>query len=194
MTRPLLLILSALAVAGSAGRVTASDEEKIRLTLSGGHVTDARDRGRPVVLIAHALGVTPDVFRDAFSHVHPAPRGVDPDPAEVRRNKAALLGALASYGVTNDLLDRVSDYYRYPPGSDRLWPTKPATAYVTMTGGAVGAVTVVEPGSGYSSLPEVLVPGHPEIALKATLAFGRDLGKNGAVASISLDGSANRGR
>src|SRR5437667_1129886 len=91
----------------------AKDITRVPVVFSGGHETDPRDGGRPVVLIAAALGVTPEVFREAFSHVRPAPAGREPEPGQVRQNKAALLAALAKHGVTNEKLDTVSNYYRY---------------------------------------------------------------------------------
>ena len=186
------LILFALLGAGFTNRVQAADEEKIKLTVIGGHETDPRDRGRPVVLIGNALGVTPEVFREAFSHVKPAPAGSEPEPAQVNRNKAALLGALSRYGVTNDMLDRVSNYYRYQPGSGHLWPTTPATAFATIKNGAVTSISIPEAGAGYSSLPKISVLGHPEIALKATLAFGRDLKTNGSLSAITVETRASQ--
>jgi hypothetical protein len=45
---------------------------KVPVVFSGGHDTVVVDRGRPVVLIAAALGVPDEVFREAFSHVRPA--------------------------------------------------------------------------------------------------------------------------
>ncbi len=47
----------------------------------------------PVALIAAALGVESQVFRDAFSGVHPA-RGRGPTDAEARANKQVLMAAL----------------------------------------------------------------------------------------------------
>ena len=55
----------------------------------GGYETDPRDKGRPVVLIASALGVKPEVFRDAFSKVKPARNG-QPTPEHARANKQVL--------------------------------------------------------------------------------------------------------
>jgi len=80
----------------------------VPVEFSGGHDTDPKDRGRPVVLVAGGLGVKPEVFREAFSHVKPAPAGTEPDPEQVRKNKAALMDALGKYGVTNEKLDTVS--------------------------------------------------------------------------------------
>jgi hypothetical protein len=162
--------------------------ERVPVVFSGGHDTDPRDHGRPVVLVAAGLGVTPEVFRDAFSRVQPAPAGREPDPAQVRRNKEALLGALAKYGVTNDLLDRVSNQYRYNPGRGELWPVKEASAYAIVRNGKVVRVVVTAGGSGYSSPPSISVKG---VRLQATvkLAFGKDLANNGSIASIALPAS-----
>ncbi|HZK82980.1 MAG TPA: hypothetical protein VFC46_17990 [Humisphaera sp.] len=49
----------------------------VPVTLTGGFETDPRDHGRPVVLIAAALNVSSDIFRDAFSHVTPPPAGAN---------------------------------------------------------------------------------------------------------------------
>ncbi|MBI3875703.1 MAG: hypothetical protein HY300_07030 [Verrucomicrobia bacterium] len=194
MNRFVAILMSALLAASFAGRAKAASEEKINLTITGGHETDPRDHGRPVTLIASALGVTPEVFRNAFSRVKPAPAGTEPDPAQVQRNKAALLGELSRHGVTNELLDRVSNFYRYRPESGGLWPTTPAAAYATIKDGAVTSVVITSAGAGCNSTPRISIPGHPEIALKATIAFDRDLKKNGSISSITVEGSTNRGR
>ena len=163
-----------------------SPDQKTELVISEGHETDPRDHGRPVVLIANALGVKPEVFREAFSHVTPAAAGNEPKPEQVSRNKQALLSALGPFGVTNDLLDRVSDYYRYEPGRGGLWRTKPAKAFATLSGRTVRSITITEKGSGYSSVPKIEVPGYPGIHLEAKIAFGKDLKTNGQIDSISI--------
>src|SRR3954468_3700422 len=116
-------ILLVLTVTMASSRIRAA-ETKVPVTFSGGHETDPRDHGRPVVLIAAALKVRPEVFRQAFSGVTPA-RGRRPTGDEQRRNKDALLKVLAPYHVSNERLDEVSDYYRYRPEKGELWPTKP---------------------------------------------------------------------
>ncbi len=171
---------------GIVNRARGAEGERVELVISGGHETDARDHGRPVVLIGNALGVTPEVFREAFSHVTPAPGGSEPEPGQVQRNKAALLGALGKYGVTNDFLDRVSNYYRYQPGRGQLWPTSNGAATAIIKDGAVTSIQITKAGGGYSSPPKVSIPRHPEIALNATLAFGKDLKSNGSIAAISV--------
>jgi hypothetical protein len=158
---------------------------RVPAKFSGGHETDRRDRGRPVVLIAAALGVSSDVFREAFSHVRPAPAGSPPAPDQVRRNKEALLDALGPHGVTNDRLDEVSNYYRYVRSRGEMWPTKPAQAYAEVKDGQILRFVVTKGGSGYSSPPTVTVPGF-DVATKVELSFSRKFENNGAVAAIRL--------
>jgi hypothetical protein len=179
------LLLAGLAAVTLSPRAGAAGEEQVPLVIWGGHDTDPRDRGRPVALVAGALGVSPEVFRSAFSGVRPAPLGTEPDPEQVRRNKAVLLGALARYGVTNDELDRVSNFYRYRPGRGELWPVAAAAGYAVVKDGAVTSVVITQPGYGYCAPPTVSVPGHPEVALEAELHFDRDVKKNGSVASVT---------
>jgi hypothetical protein len=161
--------------------------EEIELRIAGGHETDPRDHGRPVVLIAHGLGVAPEVFRAAFSNVKPAAGGREPNPEQVRQNKAALLRALSPHGVTNELLDKVSDFYRYQPGRGHLWRVSPARARIKLKNGRVEAIVITDHGTGYSSPPSVSVPGHPEIKLAPTLRFDRDLTKNGSISAITAE-------
>jgi hypothetical protein len=158
---------------------------RVPVTFSGGHEADPRDRGRPVVLIAAALGVPAQVFREAFSHVRPAPAGSRPSPQQVRKNKEALLTALSPYGVTNDRLDEVSNYYRYVRSRGEMWPTKPAAAYAEVQHGKIVRFVVTKGGSGYSSPPTVSVPGF-DAAPKVELSFGKKLENNGSIASITL--------
>jgi hypothetical protein len=185
-TRPLILLLAGISLPAA---LTVADPapatKRVTVRISGGHATDARDNGRPVRLIAAALGVPEAVFRDAFSKVTPAAGGSEPDPAQVQRNKAALLEALAPYGVTNERLDEVSDHYRYSGSAGEVWPRKAAVAKATIENGRVVAVTLVGGGAGYSSTPTVKVPGHAA-KLKVRLAYGKTLSTNGRVRSIAL--------
>jgi hypothetical protein len=160
-------------------------EIKIPVTLSGGHETDPKDHGRPVVLIAAALNVKPEVFRKAFSGVTPA-RGRGPTGEEARRNKEALMKVLGPYKVTNDRLDEVSNYYRYRPQAGELWPTKPAKAYAVVQDGKIKKIVITEPGSGYSSPPKVTVKGFEKARLEARVKFTTELKKNGGIESIEL--------
>jgi hypothetical protein len=125
------------------------------------------------------------VFRDAFTHVNPA-RGGPPEPEQVRKNKEALLSALGPYGVTNDRLDEVSNYYRYVRSRGELWPTKPAAAYAEVERGKIVRFVVTKGGSGYSSPPSVSVTGFNDLAAKVELSFGKKFESNGSVAAIKL--------
>jgi hypothetical protein len=181
-----LIILSAATLtaclAGFAVLKASADDSKVAVTFSGGHETDEKDKGRPVVLIAAALGVKPEVFREAFSGVTPA-KGRGPTREEARKNKAALLKVLGPRGVTNERLDEVSDHYRYRPGKGELWKHAPAKAYALVEGKKVVKVVVTEAGSGYSSAPTATVNG---VKLKVTLKFGKDLKTNGSVEKVEV--------
>jgi hypothetical protein len=184
------IIATAIAVTTFSARAEPAEVPKgvtrVSVVFSGGHETDPRDRGRPVALIAAALGVAPEVFREAFGHVHPAPAGSEPEPAQVRQNKAALMAALGRYGVTNDYLDTVSNYYRYARSRGELWPTKPAVACALVTNGVVTGYEVTSGGSGYSSPPTVSVPGAKDATADVKLSFGKVLESNGAVSAITV--------
>lgn len=159
---------------------------KVEVLFTGGHDTDPRDHGRPVVLVAAGLNVPADVFRKAFSGVTPAREGDRPTGGQVRRNKEALLRVLAPYGVTNDRLDEVSDYYRYQPGRGQLWRSRPAKAVATIEGDVVKSIDVTDPGSGYSSPPHITIPGFSDTSARVELNFGTDLKTNGSVRSAAL--------
>ncbi len=159
---------------------------KVDLVFRGGHETDPRDHGRPVILIAAALGVPPDVFREAFSHVHPALPGAPPTGDRVRQNKHELMSRLAPYGVTDERLNEVSNYYRYRSWAGELWRHADAIGYALVKNGKVVSLTITNPGAGYTTPPAVSVPGvaltvHP----LAKLAFGTDLARNGSIAAVA---------
>jgi hypothetical protein len=157
------------------------------VVFSGGHETVGVDHGRPVVLIAAALGVAPEVFREAFSHVHPAgPGSGGPTDAEARQNKAALMNALGKYGITDERLNTVSNFYRYPPGRGNLWKTQPAIANALVKNGAVIGYEITNAGAGYSSPPTVSVPGVKGATAKVELAYGTALETNGSIAAITV--------
>lgn len=161
---------------------------RLPVTFTGGHETDPRDRGRPVILIASALGVTSDIFREAFSGVRPAgPGRGGPTGEEARANNAVLMKALGRHGITNERLDEVSNFYRYPPGSRELWNHTPAKANALVKGGAVIGYEIVEPGAGYTTPPLVSIPGVPGAAApKVVLAFGKEFEKNGSISAINI--------
>jgi hypothetical protein len=165
---------------------------KVPVVFSEGHDTDPVDRGRPVVLVAGALGVAPEVFRDAFSHVHPADPGVGPTGDEARQNKRALMSALGKYGITNDRLDTVSNRYRYVRSRDELWPVKAATAVALVKNGVVTGFEVSSGGYGYSSPPKVSVPGVKDFSCEVKLGFSKTFEKNGSVSGIEIKAASLR--
>ena len=162
------------------------ETQRIAAVISGGHETDPRDHGRPVVLVAGGLGVPPEVFRDAFNGVHPADPGSHPDNDRVHQNKAVLLATLGRYRVNNELLDTVSDHYRYQPGTSRLWPTKPASIIALVKNGEVISLEVTDGGSGYTSTPTITVPGAKCPPVAVSLNYGKDLGSNGSIGSVTI--------
>jgi hypothetical protein len=172
--------------------VTAPESEaqttRVPVVFSEGHDTDPRDRGRPVVLVAGALGVEPQVFRDAFSGVHPAgPNSGGPTHEEARANKKVLMDALGKYGITNDRLDTVSNRYRYVRSRNEMWPVKPAVAVAIVKDGVVTGYEVTDGGYGYSSAPVVTVPGVKAAPAEAQLKFDKDFEKNGSVTAIKVE-------
>jgi hypothetical protein len=60
------------------------------------------------------------------------------------------MNALAQYGVTNDRLDEVSNFYRYVRSRGELWKNAPAEGYTVVKNGQVTSVTITKPGYGYS--------------------------------------------
>lgn len=138
-----------------------------------------------MALIAAALGAETEVFRDAFSGVTPA-HGRGPSEAEARANKKVLLDALGMYGITNERLDEVSDYYRYQPQSGELWKHTPATATATVENGEVVGVKITNSGAGYTVPPTVVVAGHPNVKIEATIEFTQDFQTNGRLASLTV--------
>jgi hypothetical protein len=157
------------------------------VVFSGGHDTDPVDHGRPVVLVAAALGVKTEVFREAFSHVHPAgPGSGGPTDVEARQNKAALMNALGKYGITDAQINAASNFYRYPPGSKNLWKNQPAAANALVKNGAVVGYEITSGGYGYTSPPTVSVPDIKGATPKVEVSFGKDMQNNGAVSAITI--------
>ena len=163
---------------------------RVRVEFSGGYETDPVDHGRPVRLIAGALGVAPEVFRNAFSRVNPAPGGTEPSGERVRENKAVLMAALRPHGITNDRLDDVSNQYRYVPGRGGLWSHQAATAFAIVKDGAVTRIEVTDSGAGYNSRPGVTVPEVDGLRAVVELSFGADFAKNGSISSITVSNRA----
>lgn len=170
----------------AAAQISPAGSITLPVSISGGHETDPRDHGRPVILVAAGLAVSPEVFREAFSRVHPVEAGGYPDQERAQQNKSALLCALAPYGITNQKLDAVSDWYRYKPGSGQLWPTKPAVIVALVKNGKVISYQVIDGGAGYSSRPELSVRGAQSAPFRVNLSYGRDLSKNGSISSVTL--------
>ncbi|PWK16518.1 hypothetical protein [Tumebacillus permanentifrigoris] len=167
---------------------TPSNPNGTSVVISGGYATDPQDKGRPVVLIAAALGVPTEVFREAFSGVTPAGLERGPSPEEAQRNKAALLKVLAPYGITNERLDEVSNFYRYNGQKSKTWQVTPASATAIVTNGVVTGVTITNPGAGYSSNPTVTVTGpNGTFTATATLSYSKDFKTNGSIASITIN-------
>ena len=179
-------VLTGLALVVAAQGAPAASKRSTTARITGGHATDPRDGGRPVVLIAAALGVPTEVFRAAFSAVTPAGAGEEPDPEQVRLNKEALLKVLAPYGVTNERLDEVSNYYRYNASAGEVWRQTTATARAVVRNGKVVSVRIVRAGAGYSSTPRVALVGYPKVKVRATVAYGTDLATNGRIAKLTL--------
>jgi hypothetical protein len=165
-------------------KADANGIKRVPVVFSGGYETDRRDNGRPVVLIAAALGVPSEVFREAFTHVHPAHNSGGPTDEEARKNKAALMSALGKYGVTDERLNQVSNFYRYVRSRDQLWKHQPAAAYALVKDGVVTGYEITSGGAGYSSPPTVTVPGMEGVAAKVQLSFGKEMASNGAVSAI----------
>ena len=178
--------LVGLGVVLAADRAPRPKPGEVAVTFEGGHGTDRRDGGRPVGLVAAALGVPPDVFREAFTHVHPADPGRGPTGDEARANKHELLGRLETYGVTNERLDEVSNFYRYRPQANELWTHRDAVAFATVKDGRVVGFRVADPGYGYSTPPVVRVAGVPDAGGIVTLHADTDLKKNGSVGHVAV--------
>ncbi|NOU96248.1 hypothetical protein GC093_23940 [Paenibacillus sp. LMG 31456] len=174
----------------SAGSVTSGNnsEQATSVVISNGFNTDPQDKGRPVVLIAAALGVPTEVFREAFRGVTPAGLESQPSPELAQRNKAALLKVLAPYGITNERLDEVSNYYRYNGRKGETWKKTEAAATATIVDGVVTGVTITNPGSGYSSNPTVTVTGpNGVITGTATVIYAQDFKTNGSISAIAIN-------
>ena len=159
---------------------------RIAVTFSGGYETESVDHGRPVKLIAGALNVPSKVFREAFSHVNPAPAGGHPSHERVRENKNVLMKALGPHGITNDRLDEVSNYYRYNRSRGEMWHVKQATAYAIVKEGMITHIEVTHGGSGYNSPPSASIPNFPSIKPVVQLSFDRQFEKNGSVKLIDV--------
>ncbi|RTE09988.1 hypothetical protein [Paenibacillus whitsoniae] len=98
-----------------------------------------------------------------------------------------MLRVLAPYGITNDRLDEVSNFYRYNGRDGALWQHTLATATPIVTDGKVTGATITNPGSGYTSAPTVTITG-PDgtVTAKASVAYTQDFTTNGSLTTIAL--------
>lgn len=76
-TKRIFGLLVVVSATGAIRENSLAAEMKVPVKFDGGHEIGKEDFGRPVVLIAAALGVKPAVFRKSFSGVTPA-RGRKP--------------------------------------------------------------------------------------------------------------------
>ncbi|MBC8353302.1 MAG: hypothetical protein H8E66_14990 [Planctomycetes bacterium] len=177
----------AVSSGSSVGTADQSDgsQSLAQVSFVGGYELDPRDHGRPVVLIGSALGVTEEVFRDAFSGVTPSRDG-PPSRSEAHANKEVLLDALGKHGVTNERFDEVSNYYRYRREAGEVWKRTAVSATAIIKGGKVTGFNITNPGSGYTMAPMVQVAGYDDLELDVTIGFSTDFAENGSVASITV--------
>ncbi len=171
----------------TTGIAAQEGDRRVPVEFVGGHYTEPIDRGRPVQLIGAALGVSAEVFREAFSGVTPA-RGRGPTGAEARANKQALMRVLGPYGITNNRLDEVSNYYRYRPQAGEMWPTRDAKAVALVVDGRIVGFEITDGGAGYNSRPQIRVEGFGEVPATVTVEYGTNLSTNGRVTAIELLG------
>lgn len=176
-------VLAASACTASSRAPGAS--HVVAVTLTGGFEIGANDYGRPVPLYASMLGVTPDVFRRAFSGVHPD-AAHDPTSAQQQDNKTALMSVLAAYHVSNDQLDRVANYYRFNSAAGQTWPHRQARVEAVVTNGTVTSVRVLDGGAGYTAAPTVVIKDLPSVTAVAHVVFTTDFATNGHIAAITL--------
>jgi hypothetical protein len=191
--KPSTSLLAFIVTAAAAFSLHAGPESlpsgvtRVPVTFSGGYNTEGVDHGRPVILIASALGVAPEVFREVFSHVHPAgPNSGGPSDAEARANKAVLINGLGKYGIDDARINEVSNYYRYNRSRGEMWKTKPAAANALVKAGAVVGFEITDAGSGYSSTPTISVPNVQTPSVKVEISYGKDFATNGSVSAITL--------
>ena len=116
MTKPLWLTIAAVAFLAASLNTHAEtkplpkDVTRVPVNFSGGHETDPRDHGRSVVLVASALGVTSEVFRAAFSNVHPAGPGSG-GPSQVRGLRAVVKINQHQRATVSEKYFHCSDYH-----------------------------------------------------------------------------------
>jgi hypothetical protein len=102
------------------------------------------------------------------------------------------MNALGKYGITDDRLNAVSNFYRYPPGRGNLWKNRPATANALVKNGAVIGYEITDAGAGYTTAPAVTVPTIAGATAKGEIAFGKDMETNGSVSGIAVAAQAGK--
>lgn len=179
-----VVIAVLITLCATTGGIARAGEQQLPLQFAGGHDLARHDYGRPCALMAAALGVTTDQFRQAFSGVKPA-RGREPSDEERRRNKEALMSVLSPLGVTNERMDEVANFYRFRPQNGELWPHREAVGYAVVDRSVVKRLVITDGGFGYNTPPTVTICEMPAVRLEAKLSFDKDMRKNGAVASVT---------
>jgi len=165
---------------------TYTDSNGNTITISGGHETDDIDAGRPVFLIGSMLGITGEQFRDAFSYVTPEENGHLNDET-AQANKVKLLAQLEPYGITNDEINSVTDYYRYYPGDINIWPYAHVVLDATISNGTVTSFKVISGGHGYTSNVTIVVDGYGNIPVNAIISYTDSFETNGAIDTITVN-------
>ncbi len=188
----LVQIAPALSQPNKPSSILPPGAKRVPVVFTGGYDTDPRDGGRPVKLIASALEVPEEVFRETFTHVRPAGPGQGVTDQRARENKSALMAGLKKYGVTNDRLDEVSNHYRYVRSRGELWTHKEAKANAIVRDGKILSYEIIDPGAGYSSPPQVTVEGIKDVPAVVELAYGKNLKTNGSITAIKLPSPNSR--
>jgi hypothetical protein len=96
------------------------------------------------------------------------------------------MDALGKYGVTNERLDEVSDFYRYNRQAGEVWRRTPATATAIIKDGKVTGLKITNAGAGYTTAPTVKVAGYDDLELTVTIEFSTDFSRNGRVTSLTV--------
>ncbi len=178
MARAAVAIVAVLGLIAGVTAAGGKTTTTVPVTFSGGFELHSNDYGRPVPLYASMLGVRPSVFRRAFSGVHPDPNH-QPSGDDQEANKQALMGVLAPYGVTNDELDRVANYYRFDSTKSETWKHRAAKGVAVIKGGKVVSIRLTDAGVGYTYTPKLSIPGYTGALVSARVVFTKAFRTNG---------------
>jgi hypothetical protein len=96
------------------------------------------------------------------------------------------MDGLGKYGITNDRINTVSNFYRYAAWEGGIWRNKPAVANALVKDGAIIGYEITYGGYGYTTPPTVSVPGLDGTLAKVELSFGKEFETNGAVSAITI--------